>query len=144
MKSADSTQPPIISSYQNRPTLRRWLLWIVVAAALVVAGVLFAFNPEQSSFYPTCVFKSATGLSCPACGCLRASHQLLHGHIAAAFHLNALFVVALPIAALLGLQKLLRKPLIENTAYFGWTLLVLFVLFGVLRNLPPFLAWSGQ
>ena len=58
MKSADLTQPPIISSHQNRIPLRRWLLWMVVAAALVVAVVLFAFNPEQTNFYPICVLKN--------------------------------------------------------------------------------------
>lgn len=115
-----------------------------MVAGLLLAVVLFAFNPEQSSFYPICVFKKATGWSCPACGCLRASHQLLHGHIATAFHLNALFVITLPIAALLGIQGFLRKPILSKSSYVGWALLVSFVLFGVLRNLPPFLAWSGQ
>lgn len=143
MNSADSRQPPVISAHT---TLRRhrWFVWIIGVAALVLAVVLFAFNPESSTFYPICVFKKATGWSCPACGCLRASHQLLHGHIAAAFHLNALFVIALPIGGLLAFQKIFQKPIIKKPAWLGWTLLGAFILFGILRNLPPFLAWSGQ
>jgi hypothetical protein len=143
MKFADSTQPPVISD--ERKSERRYrFLWMIIAAVLVLAVVLFRFDPEQSNFYPHCAFKKATGWSCPACGCLRASHQILHGHIATAFRLNALFIIALPVAALLVVQQFLPKPIITKPAYFGWRLLILFVLFGVLRNLPPFLAWSAQ
>jgi hypothetical protein len=136
MKPAESTQPPIICPEPKKPQARRWLVWMAAVGALVLGGVLFVFNPERSSFYPVCVFKKATGWECPTCGCLRATHQLLHGHIVRAFHLNALFVVSLPIVALLGLQTLLQKPIISKPSRLGWALLVLFLLFGVLRNLP--------
>jgi hypothetical protein len=143
MNSADSSQPPVISEH-NTTKSPRWLVWILLSAGAVLAVILFAFDPSQTSFYPICVFKKATGYSCPACGCLRASHQLLHGNIGTAFHLNALFIIAMPIGALLAFQNIFHKRIINRPAYIGWTLLVLFVLFGILRNLPPFLAWSGQ
>jgi hypothetical protein len=140
MKSADA-QPPIISEH-NKSKSHLWL-WMVSSVVIILAAIVFAFDPQRSGFYPICVFKKTTGWSCPACGCLRASHQLLHGHVVKAFYLNALFVIALPIAALLAVQAVLRKRII-NPSYVGWSLLVAFVLFGIARNLPPFVAWSGQ
>ncbi len=142
MNSAQPTQPPIISDHVK--PRRRWPIWILGAVGIILAIVLFAFDPTQSTFYPVCMFKKATGWSCPACGCLRATHQLLHGHFGAAFRLNALFIVSLGVVALLTVQEICHKRIIKNPALVGWMLLALFVVFGILRNLPPFLAWSGQ
>lgn len=143
MSSTNNDQPPRIESHSWSWTNRGWAA--VGAAMLVVAAaILFNFDPVHGGFYPVCVFKKLTGFSCPACGCLRATHQLLHGHFAAAFHFNPLFVVALPFLALLGAEQLLGKNFVPKPALLGWTLLVVFVLFGILRNLPAFSAWSGQ
>ena len=143
MNSANPTQPPIIP-VETKSNARRPWVWFGLGVAAIAAIIIFQFDPSRSVFYPGCVFKKATGWSCPTCGCLRASHQLLHGHIATAFRLNALFVLALPVAALLVVQRFLQKPIIKRPAHVGWLLLVLFLVFGILRNLPPFLAWSGQ
>ena len=65
---------------------------------LLVAGAVyvFSFEPGKTGFFPLCPFRLLTGLTCPGCGSTRAMHQLLHGHIQAAFMLNPLFVIALP------------------------------------------------
>jgi len=110
---------------------------------IVAAIVLFSFDPRHSSFYPGCMFKHLTGWSCPACGCLRASHQLLHGNISVAFHLNPFYIVLLPVLGWLGLSKLIGKRVTVPTNCY-WILLIVVVLFGVLRNLPSFAAWSAQ
>jgi hypothetical protein len=71
---------------------------IVVIWSLLLAGALyvFSFEPGKTGFFPLCPFRLVTGLTCPGCGSTRALHQLLHGHIEAAFMLNPLFVIALP------------------------------------------------
>ena len=84
------------------------------AAFLACAGVagiaiLFFFDPATAGFYPPCLFKTVFGAPCPGCGSLRAMHQLLHGNVAAAWALNKPLLVALPLAAAIGLSDLLRR-----------------------------------
>ncbi len=103
--------------------------------------VLFFFNPEQYHFYPVCVFHAVTGWQCPGCGGLRATHQLLHGHIAAAWHFNAMVVLLAPVAAWFLMREVVRLTTGRNlpgslaAPAFLWTALPAFVLFGVLRNI---------
>ena len=81
----------------NELTTRRLTvasIWVTVVALSTYA---FFFEPGKTGFFPSCVFRSLTGLSCPGCGSTRALHQLLHGHVATAFTLNPLLLVALPI-----------------------------------------------
>jgi hypothetical protein len=73
---------------------QRWFAWILAGAGCAaIATVLYVFPPEQVRFFPRCVFHALTGLQCPGCGGLRAAHQLLHGNLAAAWHLNPLVVL---------------------------------------------------
>jgi len=125
---------------QQRP---QSAVWFILSFGIMIAAtaVLYFFNPAQSSFYPTCVFYKTTGLLCPGCGCLRAVHQLLHGHIEAAFRFNALFVSSLPFVALACVQdarhRATGKPAL---AWLGprwlWIGFAILVVFGILRNLP--------
>ena len=82
-------------------------------ALLLVAGaaavVLYVFDPATAGFYPPCLFRSLFGFQCPGCGSLRAAHQLLHGDVAAAWALNRTVVVALPLAALVGVLGVIRR-----------------------------------
>ena len=115
--------------------------------ALPAGLVLFWFDPSRSPFYPTCQFHRLTGLQCPGCGSLRALHQLLHGRLAAAFHFNALLVVALPPLAWWGARLMIRlckrQPLSDGLRpAWLWCALAATLAFGVLRNLPlSQLAW---
>ena len=115
---------------------------MLVALSMAGAGaVLFLFNPAQHAFYPFCLFYRSTGLLCPGCGGLRAIHQLLHGHLTAAFRFNSLFVCSLPFIAWLSARRLLAKVRSEATPVLVrpvwlWLGFVVLVTFGVLRNLP--------
>lgn len=81
-----------------------------ILAVLLFAGtLLFLFDPATSSFYPPCLFKTVLGVPCPGCGSLRAAHQLLHGHFAAAWALNPALMIVGPLAAALTLFTYLRK-----------------------------------
>jgi hypothetical protein len=123
-------------------TRRRPLVWYLPPALLIAgAAVLYLFNPAQFGFYPTCLFYKTTGLLCPGCGTLRAMHQLLHGHVAAAFHFNALVVASLPIVAWGCLRaardRASNKPALAwiRPVWF-WIGLAVLIAFAIVRNLP--------
>ncbi|MCU1463952.1 MAG: putative rane protein [Acidimicrobiales bacterium] len=114
------------------------------ASAAYLAGV----DPAHGGHYPVCPFRVMTGLSCPLCGGLRATHQLLTGHPARAFEFNALYVAVLPFAVYaLAAQVLASRgrslPMIRVTPRVTWALGAVAVVFGVVRNLPGFHAWSA-
>ena len=71
-------------------------IWLLLLAGSVY---LFVFEPGRSGFFPPCMFRSLTGLTCPGCGTTRALHQIVHGHFVAAFMLNPLLLLALPFLA---------------------------------------------
>ena len=138
--------PPII-----QPTRHRNWLWIAagIGAVLVMAWVLWRFNPNQNAFYPRCLLHATTGIQCPGCGGLRATHQLLHGNLANAFALNALAICLLPFAAFFGLEFFLKQVRGRSLLPKNLTSQVPFgVLMGVVtgftiaRNLP-LARWLG-
>ena len=121
-------------------------LLICVAAGVAVAVVLFICDPSRVPIYPVCTFHRLTGLDCPGCGTLRAAHELLHGHLWAALHFNALFVLSLPFLAWVAFRFVRRQfsaraaaPVIR--ARWIWWYVAAWIAFGVLRDLPlPFFA----
>ena len=126
----------------------RWKLTgalLLLAAALVV---LFLYSPAEHRFYPRCLLHEFTGLNCPGCGGLRATHALLHGDIVTAFHFNPLLFVLAPFGGLNVAGKLWRwrtgrdLPHPFTNPRWHWVLAVLVIGFGVVRNLP-FAPFSG-
>jgi hypothetical protein len=119
-----------------------WVLAAVATITAVLAGaVLFYCDPSSYSFYPICLFHRTTGLLCPACGSLRALHQLLHGHLSAAFHLNPLLVVALPVVIWYAADSAARMRRNEPVrAAFStkwiWLIMAIGAAVSVWRNIP--------
>ena len=107
-----------------------------------VAGlVLFCLDPRQYNFYPLCFFHKTTGLLCPGCGALRGLHQLLHGHLAAAFRFNPMLVAFLPLlfwfGAIYWLQAARNQPASPGLRpVWLWLTLAAVLVVSVLRNLP--------
>ncbi|MDX3237137.1 DUF2752 domain-containing protein [Streptomyces sp. ME03-5709C] len=61
------------------------------------AAYLWGTDPHQEGHWlPRCPFNFLTGLLCPACGATRMTYDLMHGDLAAAFHDNALLLLAAP------------------------------------------------
>jgi len=125
-------------------TLRRGVLATLAAVPVAAAlGVLYLYNPLAVSFYPRCLLYVFTGIYCPGCGVLRATHALLHGRILTALDYNALYVVALPflvyaIAAQLS-RAVLGRPVLPTRTLSGRqarAIFWVFILFTLLRNLP--------
>ena len=113
-------------------------LWGLLASA---AAYLFVFEPGRTGIFPACPFRALTGLTCPGCGSTRALHQLLHGNFVAAFELNPLMVLVLPILgyALIAYTRSAitghRMPQqFSLSPKYGWVLTVLILGFWVFRN----------
>ena len=75
---------------------RRSTVIAIWSALLAGSAYLFVFEPGKTGLFPVCLFRFLTGYQCPGCGSTRAMHQLLHGHVVAAFELNPFFLVAIP------------------------------------------------
>jgi hypothetical protein len=111
----------------------------VVALIAVALGcwILFRFDPAKGYGFPLCFFHAFTGLNCPGCGSLRASHQLLHGNLLEAIRCNALFVLSLPLAGLLGFHAYFRRgayPPARVTVRVAWLGFIILLAFSILRN----------
>jgi hypothetical protein len=114
---------------------------LTVPAALLLT-LLWRFDPSQIEL-PLCQFHAMTGLDCPGCGATRATHELLHGRLAAAWHYNALWVLSLPVVGYLVVSQLRvfagGRPLPGDLARRRWFWLAAAaaaIAFFVLRNLP--------
>ena len=118
-------------------------LWLVCAAG---AAYLFFFQPGRTGFFPACPFRTLTGFDCPGCGTTRGLHQLLHGHVVAAFELNPLMILILPLLgyALIAYTRsaITGHPMrpFNLSPRYGWLLTVVILGFWVFRNtsLYPF------
>ena len=132
--------PPAPSANRSLPA---WLLLGICGVVFaVLLLVLHQFDPTHNGLYPGCTFHKVTGLDCPGCGGLRATHHLLHGRVVTAFRHNALVVIGAPLLAAWtgrwlwrrwrGIPQRLRGI---PTAWF-WTMLAGMLLFSVVRNLP--------
>jgi hypothetical protein len=130
-----------------------WIYWrstVFAIWSLLLAGAtyLFVFEPGKSGFFPICMFRLVTGLTCPGCGSTRAMHQILHGDFATAFMLNPLLLLAIPFL----LFALLRYSVIvirggvprQNSlpAPYIYALFFVVVSFWIFRNTPfyPFVS----
>jgi hypothetical protein len=110
----------------------------LVAAGAGALTAVELIDPAHSNVFPSCIFRSITGLECPGCGSTRALHQLLNGDVLHAFNLNPLALIALPwllwrLSLWLTGRVSARPP--ANPRWLA-ALAVLVLTYGVLRNVP--------
>ena len=117
----------------------------LVAALLLIGacvGVCLYFgHPSEYVWLPACPFRVWTGLLCPGCGALRATHYLLNGQWETAFRYQPLLVLSLPILVLLTGKTLYERLLKTSITlpfemHLYWLILIVVCLFFVLRNVP--------
>jgi hypothetical protein len=114
----------------------------MLAAGAASILMLALFDPATSGFFPPCPVKYLTGWYCPGCGSLRALHQLLHGHLGAAWAMNPLTILLLPFLAYglisHGLYAVRGQGLYSPVVPALWIrgLCAVIILFGIARNLP--------
>jgi hypothetical protein len=117
---------------------------LVVAAATAYVALV---DPHRPGHYLTCPLLSLTGLACPGCGGLRATHDLAHLDLAGAWAANPLWVVVAPVLVALWAAWLVRSwrgsagPSVPSRV--AWASLAVLVLFGALRNVPALAGWLG-
>ena len=112
--------------------------WSALGAVVVLGGFMLAYwiDPLRCAWCPPCLWHEWTGWYCPGCGMTRAAHEVAHGHILVALHLNLLLVLALPGLVLTGLLG--RRTMAtwsSKPAVWFWGLAVI-VAFGICRNIP--------
>jgi hypothetical protein len=120
----------------------------VGALALGVTAVAAWHDPYRSGAYLGCPFYLLTGLYCPICGSTRALYDLAHLNLSAAWGMNPLFVLVVPLLVVTWLRWGVRswrsvagsgfRPLSPRRALVG---LVVLVVFGILRNVPVLAPW---
>ena len=80
----------------NKDSSKKPILYILLTAACVGLVLTYSrFSPEDSTWFPKCIFLQLTGLKCPGCGSQRVVHNLLNLNIHKAFEANAFLVLSL-------------------------------------------------
>ncbi len=131
--------------------------WVATGAAAVtcagLAGYLYLVDPNNpANAYPKCPMKALTGLDCPGCGGLRATHSMVHGDIAGALHHNALAFVIVPVLAYVVIRWVFGLwgkdlPSISLPRWAAWAVPIGMLVFSIVRNIPNtpfFLLNSGS
>ena len=121
--------------------VRFFLVLLAASGMLLLLGVVATVPPGSHPLYPRCVSKQVLNIECPGCGGTRSLHALLNGDLPQAVAYNALFILLLPWLLLTSLrvtwQFLCGVPIRPvKSVWFPWVLTVLFILFGLFRNLP--------
>lgn len=104
--------------------------------------LLWWFDPRQLPL-PVCTLYRLTGLHCPGCGAVRATHGLLQGQWVSALRHNALWVLALPLVVYAAASETRRRlsgralpgNLVTKRWFFAAAVTVALV-FAVVRNIP--------
>ena len=124
---------------------------IIKLCSILILGGAFVYyyffnNPtEKGTVFLRCPSNYLFGINCPGCGSQRAIHQLLHLDFAEALRYNALIVITLPFLIYIGLvwlynfvyEEQVRIKIFYNNT-FVWTLFIVIILYGVLRNIPVY------
>jgi Protein of unknown function (DUF2752) len=122
----------------GRGTQARWATLTGVVGVTAYVGLV---DPARGGVYPLCASRLLFGIDCPACGSLRATHDLLRGHVGQALDHNLLlpgFLAVLGAVLALWLLPLVGRPAraltVPRWATIGTVMLV--VAFTVARNVP--------
>lgn len=127
--------PPFVAPV---PRHRRWATLVGGLAAMAYVGLV---DPSRSRAYPQCPSRILFGVDCPACGGLRGTHDLLHGHVLEALNHNLLLPAYLAVIGLMAgmyLLPLAGRPARALRPPRGLLVagLAVVVAFTVARNLP--------
>lgn len=136
--------PPEAAARRRRLRAARTPLLVAGGAVVVAAGLLLV-DPHEPGSWGVCPVFALTGRYCAGCGVLRGTRDLLVGDVAGAWAMNPLWVLVLPLLAVLWWRALVRALRTGRApaAPPAWVALVgaaVVVLYSVARNVP---AWAG-
>lgn len=98
--------------------------------------------PSWPVMMPGCTVRQVTGLYCPGCGGTRCASLLMHGDIPGALAMNPVVVILASLAGGLILFAIYREwkghphPLPQLPSWLAWSVTILVIGFGLVRNLP--------
>lgn len=128
--------------YNNR---QRIFAGLVLLGVAIITVAVFISDPSQPHrFLPPCPFYTLTGLLCPGCGSGRAMINLFHGRFYAAWRMNPMALLLLPVPVLYVLN--LIRAVLHGRSLPGlilppkvvWTLSGIIIAYGILRNIPVY------
>lgn len=114
----------------------------VAASGVLGIAALAALDRVDVSVLPPCPFLALTGLWCPLCGGTRAMEALVAGDVAAAWGLNLLVVIAVPLVVAEWVRWTAGRARGRPTSFMNVSTRTLTVVttialvYAVLRNLP--------
>ena len=109
---------------------------------LIGVGMLYAFFTTITGLRIPCVFHEITGWYCPGCGVTRMCLALLRLDLATAYQCNQAVILTSPILAGIASYMIYRYIRYDTRRTGRWinvmmvVLIVIYVAFGVVRNLP--------
>jgi Protein of unknown function (DUF2752) len=115
----------------------------VLGAVAAATAYVWAVDPHEPGHYPVCPTYALSGIYCPGCGMLRATHALLHLDLAGSVSRNPL---AIPLfVGVVALYVVWVRASWRGRS-LGWdpprwlpvALAVAFVAFTAARNVPGF------
>ena len=121
----------------------RWRKVLRTAVFFASAGFVYTVLYLLGIQIP-CPFHRLTGLYCPGCGVSRMCISILRLDFLSALRYNSIVLFLLPVIFLLMVQltvhyvKTGRKQLTKGQRIVVWSMAVILVLFGVIRNFPQF------
>ena len=131
----------------SSPVRRGTLPVALAAAAALGAGLLVVRSPYAPLSYGVCPSVLFLGVSCPGCGGLRATHDLVTGDLAGAWQANPLWTLVAPLLvvtwAMWTVRRVRGAPPRGTPAWVPWVALGAVVLFAVLRNVPALVPYLG-
>ena len=134
--------PPAVSSANLTEPL---MVAGVAATSAALVGLVYPRYPE---LFPACPSRVLFGVDCPLCGGTRSAHALATLEFREAVRFNAFVPVLVALTAWSWLawtgRSLGRRWLPSVPRWSWWTVGVLWLAYGVLRNLPvePFASWA--
>lgn len=131
--------PPMPARFSARDALFRLVGFGAVGSGIAAAHLVLGVGLP-------CPLLSLTGIQCPLCGSTRAAGALAGGDLAAAWSYNALFMIGLPLLALLAICWLVEvaggpalrppprlRPLTQDKVYIVAGIIA--AVFMIIRNL---------
>lgn len=117
---------------------------LIICFFLGASGILYATWCQGTGLAVPCLFHVITKFYCPGCGITRCILHLLHFEWKEAFFCNMAFIILLPFFVYFlfyHIYSYIRYGSVKYTKRLNiliYVCLIFFLLFGILRNLPPF------